>query len=83
MDQKNKILRPENYKNHIDALRVLSEQDFLNLGLNYIAYIKPSHADNSCYSLHAADGSTISEFETVEEAVFATREESMKPVRLH
>lgn len=62
----------------------LSKDDFLDIGMNQIAYVKPMKVDEekSAYSVHAADGTQISVMDTYDTAVAAVRFNDMYPVTL-
>ncbi len=70
---------------HRILLKKLSEDDFLNVGVNQIAYVKPlDHmSDKTSYSVHAADGTQISVMHSYDMAVAAVRYNDMHPVTLH
>lgn len=55
-------------------LEQLSHEDFLHVGLNQVAYVKPvdGMAKNS-YAVHAADGTQISVMESYDTAIAAVR----------
>lgn len=65
-------------------VRDLSAQDFLSLGVQHIAYIKPVQINGrESYSIHAADGSALGFEQDIEEAVLLVMEHSMAPVTVH
>lgn len=66
-------------------LKALSHQDFLKVGLDQIAYIRPVDApdDQTSYSIHAADGSEIIRLESIDLAMAAIRHNDLHPVTLH
>jgi len=68
-----------------DVLKALSRQDFLKIGMDQIAYIKPVEEDevNTAYSIHAADGSEIVRLDTIDMALAALRHNDLHPVTLH
>lgn len=68
----------------------LSVQDFLNVGLDQVAYIRcsePMDADvgnsEDVYVVYAADGSQISIMDSYDTAVAAIRINDLFPVTLH
>ena len=68
----------------------LSVQDFLNVGLDQVAYIRCSEpldidAENGedVYVVYAADGSQISVMDSYDTAVAAIRINDLFPVTLH
>ncbi len=71
----------------LDLLKELSLQDFLNVGLNQIAYVRceksdESDADNS-YVVYAADGSQISVMDSYDTAMAAIHINDLLPVTLN
>ncbi len=67
-------------------LEGLSPQDFLKVGLDQIAYIRPVDDGpdiHGGYSIHAADGSEIVRLETMDLAIAAIRHNDLHPVTLH
>ena len=75
-------IKEDHYRN---LLKKLSVDDFLHVGVNQIAYIKPldCNHDNASYSVHAADGTQISVMESYDMAIAAVRYNDMQPVTLH
>ncbi len=76
-----------NQEETLDLLKELSTQDFLDVGLNQVAYIRrletiEKQADN-IYAVYAADGSQISLMDSYETAVNAIRINDLFPVTLH
>ncbi len=64
-------------------LRNLSVRDFLNFGVNQIAYIRPVKVmGRAAYSLHGADGSPLAVIESLEGALTAARQNDMDMVTL-
>jgi len=55
----------------LELLKELTIQDFLDVGLNQVAYIKC--ADDKSFSVYAADGSQISVMESYDMAVESIR----------
>lgn len=82
-----------------DLLKELSIQDFLDVGLNQVAYIRClekstlnsssdaplSSSDNECksFAIYAADGSQISVMDSYDTAIAAIRINDLFPVTLH
>ena len=67
-------------------LKNLSKQDFLHVGLDQIAYIKPVADDVDalgCYSVHAADGSQLSVMDSYDTALAAIKMNDLFAVTLH
>ncbi len=69
--------------NKEDRLKELSIQDFLDVGLNQVAYIRhmPSNDDGDrSYVIYGADGSQISVMDTYDTALAAIRINDLFPV---
>ena len=68
----------------IETLKELSIQDFLDIGLNQVAYIRCLDDDvQDSYVVYAADGSQISVMDSYDTAVAAIRINDLFPVTLH
>jgi len=74
----------------IDAsyfLKDLSHQDFLDVGMDQIAYIRcvaaEKKSDPETYVIHAADGSQISVMDSYDTAVAAIRMNDLFPITLN
>ena len=65
----------------LELLKQLTIQDFLDVGLDQVAYIKC--ADERSYSVHAADGSQISVMDSYDTAIAAIRVNDLFPVTVH
>lgn len=65
----------------LELLKELTIQDFLNVGLDQVAYIKC--AEDESFSVYAADGSQISVMDSYDTAVAAIRVNDLFPVTLH
>lgn len=66
------------------ALKALSKQDFLNFGIQQVAYIRPVQVENrQAYAIHAADGTPLSVMDTLGTAVIAVRHNDLEPVTVH
>ena len=67
-----------------EILRNLSVQDFLNFGLQQVAYIKPVKVENrEAYAIHAADGSVLSVLDSIDHAKVVVRHNELEPVTIH
>lgn len=67
-------------------LKQLTIQDFLDVGLHQIAYIKRVENDkesSDIYSIHAANGSQISVMDSYDTAVAAIWINDLLPVTVH
>lgn len=76
--------------NKDDHLTELSVQDFLNVGLDQVAYIRRTDSvetdvenTDDAYIVYAADGSQISVMDSYDTAVAAIRINDLFPVTLH
>ncbi|MBI1301639.1 MAG: DUF1150 domain-containing protein [Alphaproteobacteria bacterium] len=66
------------------ALKNLSSQDFLNFGLNHVAYIKVVDNDGlKHYSIHSADGHDLFQSPSLAHAIIETRLHDLEPVTVH
>lgn len=62
----------------------LSPQDFLALGLDQLAYMKPIEMDGQkLIAIHGADGNRLGTVTTMEAAWAAIRQNEMEPVSLN
>jgi len=82
----NKLQEPTEEQT-LDVLKELSLQDFLNVGLNQIAYIRCAKSDESdaenSYIVYAADGSQISVMDSYDTAMAAIQINDLLPVTLN
>ena len=72
---------PINEDKALDLLKELTIQDFLDVGLNQVAYIRSD--DEESFSVHAADGSQISVMDSYDTAIAAIRVNDLFPVTVH
>lgn len=64
-------------------LKNLSSKDFLHIGMNQIAYIRPVTVDGEeGFAVHSADGRQISVTESYPVAVAMLRQHDLHPVTL-
>lgn len=72
-------------QDHIrNLLRNMSREDFMNLGVAQVAYIRPiAHENGSLYAVCAADGRPLSVMESFEEAILSSRSNKLEPVTVH
>ena len=75
------LLRPK----ESNLLKELSIQDFLDVGLNQVAYIRrfDKQKTGNSYAIYAADGSQISVMDSYSSAVAVIRVNDLYPVTLH
>lgn len=53
-----------------EQLKNISSHDFLTFGLHHVAYIRHVYNDGEgAYAIHAADGTSLSVLETLDEAL--------------
>jgi len=73
----------ENPQDMREILKTLSPQDFLNVGMHQIAYIKPHEEEGGIYySVHAADGTELSVVDTYASAFASVQSNDMQPITL-
>ncbi|MCB1592287.1 MAG: DUF1150 family protein [Alphaproteobacteria bacterium] len=79
------VNQEQNREDHIRTLlRNMSTEDFMNLGLKQVAYIRPIASESGpLYAVCAADGSPLSVLDTFEKAVLSTLSIKLEPVTLH
>lgn len=65
-----------------DALKRLSLQDFLHMGKDQIAYVRPLD-DEPGFTVHGADGLPVASIGSYASAVAYIRQHEMFPVTLH
>lgn len=67
-----------------DILKALSHKDFLNFGMHDVAYIRPVEVDGrTAYSIHAADGTSLSVLDTKYSALETIRHNDLEAVHTH
>jgi len=69
-----------------NLLKELTIQDFLDVGVNQVAYIKKSPNSSlkqESFSIYAADGSQISVMDSYDMAIAAVRVNDLYPATLH
>lgn len=68
-----------------DMLKSLSAKDFLKIGMNEIAYIRPFPVlgQSESVAVYAADGTQLSVLESVDLALATIRHNDLMPVTLH
>ena len=72
--------------NQTDLIKELTVQDFLDVGLDQVAYIRHVPADDECesaYIIFGADGAQISVMDSYDTALAAIRINDLFPVTLH
>ena len=64
--------------------QTIDSADFVALGLNDIAYVKPAIVEGKqAYAVHAADGTQMALFAERDVAFAAVRRHDMEPVSVH
>jgi hypothetical protein len=78
------MLKEQNTNTEIKAiLRNLSQQDFMNFGVQHLAYIRPVVVNSRvAYAVHAADGGRLSVLESFNDAITAAKLNDLEPVSL-
>lgn len=62
----------------------ISVRDLAALGVNQVAYVRPVRVDSELrYAVHAADGSNVTVFPSLELARIAIRQNNLEPVSVH
>ena len=62
----------------------ISRQDFILLGVDQVAYVKPVDVEGKrAYSIHAADGTAMKLVADYETAFAAIRQHNLEPVPVH
>jgi len=67
------------------TLKSLTAQDFLYLGLQQVAYVRPVTLDEgkTAFAVHAADGTTLSVLDSLDTAVVTIRHNDLEPITVH
>jgi hypothetical protein len=71
---------------HVDQpLRLLSQADFLRLGTDDVAYIKPVDTKEGvrAYAIHAADGSALAITKSYALAEATIKQNNLEPLACH
>lgn len=67
-----------------EVLKKLSTQDFLNFGVEQVAYVRPVVIDGEhVFAIHRADGTPISIAENMEEAMVSARYNDLEPLAVN
>lgn len=75
-----------NEKNEVQRrqLQTLSAQDFLNVGLDHIVYVRQEeNGKHPAYSINAADGTRLAVQDSWETAAALARQNNRQPVMTH
>lgn len=67
-----------------ELLKNLSSQDFLNFGIEQVAYIRLVDVDGEeAYAIHRADGTPISIAENMDAAIISARYNDLEPLAVN
>lgn len=68
-----------------NMLRSLSPKDFLKIGINEIAYVRPFHVhgQENAVAVYAADGTQLSVLDSMDLALATLRHNDLMAVTLH
>lgn len=69
-----------------EFLRGLSTSDFLRIGMNEIAYVRPLSISNEAkqaFAVYAADGTQLSVLDSMDMAMATLKHNDLVPVTLH
>lgn len=70
-----------NEQNGAPILQNLTNQDFLNFGIQHLAYVKPIQINGkTSFAIHAADGTPLSVMESMQEAIATIRQNALDAV---
>ena len=65
------------------ALRDITPQDFLQFGVEHVAYVRPAIVNGQrAFSIHAADGTMLGYHDDMDAALVLTRQNDLEPVRV-
>ncbi len=67
-----------------NQLKNISQQDFLNFGVQYVAYIRQIRIeDKVAFAIHAADGTPLSVMDSAASAAVVVRHNDLEPATVH
>ena len=67
-----------------NVLKNISSRDFLNFGMQQVAYIRPVTLENkTAYAIHAADGTPLTVMESMDVALVVVRHNELEPATVH
>ena len=70
--------------NTIEKLRSISPTDLAQLGMQWVAYVKPVEIDGTtAFGIFAADGKQLAIVPTRDMAIATARENDLEPVSIH
>ena len=77
-------MQDKNYESIDEALKALTQKDFLKLGLNEVAYIKEEIVNGKmAFVIHAADGTPLSAMDNEDIAHDALSFNDLESVTVH
>lgn len=75
---------PDVFRTPNGLLKTLSTQDFLNFGIQDVAYIRSVKGEDKVkYSIHAADGTPLSVMDTHASALAAIQQNDLEAATTH
>jgi len=70
--------------NTIEKLRSITTSDLAQLGMQWVAYIKPVEIDGTvAFGIFAADGKQLAIVPTRDSAIVTARQNDLEPVSVH
>jgi hypothetical protein len=70
--------------NVVEKLRAISPTDLAQLGMQWVAYIKPVEVDSAtAYGIFAADGRQLAIVPNKESAIATARQNDLEPLSVH
>jgi hypothetical protein len=74
----------KNFETLHEHLKQISTQDFLALGAQDIAYVRPVQAEGQrAYAIHAADGRSLAVVKSENQALATIRQNDLEAVMVH
>ena len=65
-------------------LKTISSQDFLEFGIEHVAYVRSIDVESgTAYAIHAANGTPLSVMDTLDEALTMIHHNDLDTVALH
>ena len=84
MTEKNNTTQFHNEPSARDLLKGLSNDDFLNFGIQDIAYVRAVDVEGQkAYAIHAADGTPLSVVEDEREAYILAKQNDLETTQIH
>lgn len=74
----------QNTSNFKEILKKLSSQDFMNFGIQDIAYVRTHNiSGKKLFIIHKADGQKLSVMNSMDDAISVARYNELEPVTVH